>query len=714
MPSIKIKISGLFTFAIMILFGFCSHQLSGQTIELLEQETQTNEELSTTEKVKLDSLFMVIRNADSDTSIINLLLETGGVFYGVAPSLDSACNQLVIRLCSEAIPKALSAKEQIFLKGKMGLAQHYLGMHLCDIGQYSEAKQLMYSSIGIFDEINDQAELANAYSDLAYIFEWLNDLENAIKYYEKAYLLRSNSGIRSIYTAITANNLGKNYELQGQIKKAIDVLNEGIKVSYEVGDLSEVGLLHIQLSHCYEKVDEFEQAFSHLDKAYQVANKQGDTYTIGWVFTNKGVLYDDLNQDDSTLKYYLKGLEILKEYGASNEVAGAFENVGIAYLNFPKIDSAYFYFSQADSLYRKSDDHDGMHTIQMNYGDLELLKKNFQKAISIFSHELKYSLKTKNIDYQYICYDRLYDAYKALGKHQMALQMHEAYWGLKSKSKSIDNKKTLWKYQYQSEYEAQAREDSLRHQQALVLASLKLKNTQQKNTIIITIVVALLLVAIAIILLIRSQTQKKLQELDIKTKEETLKAMLRGQEKERTRISKELHDGVGAELVSANLKLSNNKNSEAQSIIKNTLQNVRSISHRLIPPRIEMQSIEQSISSYINSIKKSVPFTIHFQAIGNFTPLSSEQKTSLYRIVQEGLSNIIKHANACEVNIQLTEESKEVTLMIEDDGKGFVQTQSNSGIGLENMKSRTANMNGEININSHPNQGTTILISLQL
>jgi signal transduction histidine kinase len=204
-----------------------------------------------------------------------------------------------------------------------------------------------------------------------------------------------------------------------------------------------------------------------------------------------------------------------------------------------------------------------------------------------------------------------------------------------------------------------------------------------------------------------------------------LKALIAGEEKERKRISQELHDGLGAVLATVKMRISsisdkspniiNNDNYlKAEELIDEACQTVRDISHRMTPFILEQNGLEYAISELCLTISQTQKIEIHFNPYQIDLIESDILKITIYRVTQELVKNIIKHAEATEVIVQVTVEDENIEVLVEDDGKGFDTTQIKGGIGLDNIRSRVEYLKGSLEIESEINKGSTFLINLPL
>jgi signal transduction histidine kinase len=202
-------------------------------------------------------------------------------------------------------------------------------------------------------------------------------------------------------------------------------------------------------------------------------------------------------------------------------------------------------------------------------------------------------------------------------------------------------------------------------------------------------------------------------------------SVIDGQEQERQRLSRELHDGLGQHILAIKMKLERAEKAnpdlkqqiidEAKNLLTAASREVVSMSENLMPPVLTQFGLISAIENLCEDIRinKDVVITFNFNEIPeNF---DSNIKIYLYRIIQEALNNIVKHAEATIVDVSFLFENKTINLAISDNGKGFDITQKRkAGNGIYNMNDRAEILGGTFNIISAPGQGTTILVKLKI
>ena len=251
------------------------------------------------------------------------------------------------------------------------------------------------------------------------------------------------------------------------------------------------------------------------------------------------------------------------------------------------------------------------------------------------------------------------------------------------------------------------------------------KQISQRN-IIISITVLLILILIFSSILIISYKNKIRSNNIIASKNKEIsnqKSNIEGQELERKRIAKELHDGIASNLASIKLRLIDNQlksnNEGLQDIIiqiDESCKEVRAISHNLLPlnfTNITLNNLLIDLGNKFNSSNKLNIELEYFQKDENVI-ISENIKLEIYRIVQELLHNIIKHAQASVATISLLIENDEVYLGVDDNGIGFIVEADKKGVGITNIESRIISLSGKFIIDSKLGRGTAVNINFPL
>jgi signal transduction histidine kinase len=217
------------------------------------------------------------------------------------------------------------------------------------------------------------------------------------------------------------------------------------------------------------------------------------------------------------------------------------------------------------------------------------------------------------------------------------------------------------------------------------------------------------------------QLSDKDQQIN-KERARRMKAAFDGQDIERQRLSRELHDGLGQSLIAQKLRLESLQTNK-EGIDLRQLDNlkrcadqlvdeVRRISNALMPAQLIQFGLAAALRQHCEEVAGYSKVEIKFDATGNFEHLSKKTKTYLFRIVQEALNNVVKHSEATIVSVELATTREHLFLSIADNGCGFDKSSICKGNGLNNMKERTELLNGSLVMNSMTGKGTTIEIQI--
>ncbi len=206
-----------------------------------------------------------------------------------------------------------------------------------------------------------------------------------------------------------------------------------------------------------------------------------------------------------------------------------------------------------------------------------------------------------------------------------------------------------------------------------------------------------------------------LSEKLIIEEKKNLTAFIKGEDKERKRISKELHDNIGSQLGYLKRFVSDKfKDEKINNAIDTICNDVRTLSHEISPSDLGFVGLENAVSDLAKNLSDQTSLQVDFNSFNFPKHLSEETETQLYRIIQEALNNIFKHANAKHIDIQFIGHPDSANISIEDDGKGIGTINNEEGLGIKNMKSRTQQVGGTIEIDSNTNKGTSIIITIPI
>lgn len=323
-------------------------------------------------------------------------------------------------------------------------------------------------------------------------------------------------------------------------------------------------------------------------------------------------------------------------------------------------------------------------------------------------------------------YQKLARLHFLTGNFKDAYNYQVKYAAFKDSFYSKQNTRTI--AEVESRFQWAQKERALSEKQLqLTQKDLALEKSNRNVLYALSGVVILLLVATMFYFQGRNRKRAfafKLQAMKQQQEIEMLQAMMRGEEKERSRIAKDLHDGVAGILAAAKMHLRGIVNREKQvensedfrqtmSLLDDATIEVRKTSHNLMPEVLLQHGLDEALRRYCTNVSNDA-LTIQYDSWGELERLNNTFELSVYRIVQELLNNIIKHSQATEAIVQLNHREGVLSITVEDNGVGFEMNENSSnGIGIQSLLARVDAMNGKMEIDSKSDQGVSVYIELE-
>lgn len=586
------------------------------------------------------------------------------------------------------------------------------------LGRYYYRKAWLYNSQNI-----DSLEILRTY-----LLKSIDHFEKAGKYY------RHNQAYMKIGTSLYHSNM---------TDSALYFLHKSLEEKY----MKETSAPHYGVyKNVYFFVGNIHFLSSRVDSALKyshmivdLAEKNNDAWTVAEHTMFIGDFYDEIGEYNKSLDYYLKAAKLFLQIGdyiyashcnqfAANQLSG----------HFNRQEEAIILFEEAIELAQKGGNKDleadCLFLMAISYER----KGEYNKAIDILkqsaalydsigvkeqSNKVRYSImlafkRSGQIDsarvylhkidpYDYkLPYDTVTHNYP-LGDQELKTRLDYANIVASMNTEKFD----ILSAQY---YEKEA-------------ASLRLR--------IWFISIAAILIIIALLLFYARQRQKVKAEklaryaeekeyeyatLQNETEMRLIRKYIDGLESERERLSKELHDGVCNDLLAMEIKLKNIDGSKHEfekqmEFLSRIRENIRQVSHELMPPAFQYADIDEMLYDYTSHIDKPENTIVEYlsETDTDWNSIPKDIAYEIYRIVQEALGNSIKHSSAGQINIRLIKSGNSLNIEIQDNGTGFDISQSHRGIGIRTIHERVKSVGGELTIDSGSN-GTYVKASFKI
>ncbi len=533
---------------------------------------------------------------------------------------------------------------------------------------------------------NEQAK-AGALNVLGNMYLSAEKIKEAMECYTKAIdICKKNNDYKNLSRAyIGMYNFHKQ---SNQYDIAAVFVNNNLKLSEQYNYLpgiakSKYGMAALFDDHLYpEKKDTFNLTFKLMNEARDIWAKLKDTAQM--YRTQIGIA------------------EALSNYGLYDTAIATLENIKEILVDAFQQNFAAPYFFTLGKIYNEK------------AGAFNENKEYHLKAIENFNNAIEYAKMMNNSKYLLWSYNWLATSYRFIDDYKNAYQYKKRYSNLNDSLLDAGYLQSLSSAQHK--YEQEKKEKEIIKKNIL-------------NKILIGGAVALLLIGLLgyrNFIIKQKFQQQQITELEKDKQLLAIDAMLKGQEEERSRLAKDLHDGLGGMLSGVKLSFVNMKENmvmDAESVssfensimqLDNTIAELRKVAHNLMPEALVKFGLTNAILDFCNSMQLASKTKIIFEPMGTERQLSNTADLYVYRIIQELINNAIKHAAPNQILVQLTKTTDKVLLTVEDDGKGFNKEllQSATGIGMKNLQQRVDYFKGKIDFASQPGEGTSVNIEL--
>jgi two-component system, NarL family, sensor kinase len=526
--------------------------------------------------------------------------------------------------------------------------------------------------------------------DKGYILSFMANDEASIKSYQMAIdLAKKYKQYKK--AAMAFNNIGAIYANKEEYKEQIRLVREAIYyVSIPDADgkvySDKLAFFYLTISGAFSALEQLDSADFYLNKASSIVLKEKvNPDLLIYYYLSLGNLEASKSHTKASTDQYKNALDIARANNNSNRILQLTVSIGNNYFE----------------------------------------QKQYKDAISYFKESENYSVNLNNSAQLKEVYKILYDCYKKVSDKENAYYYLDKYFLLLDSLKIEENTEEF--AELEKKYSLKLKDQELSYFKELNTANEKA--IYQNKLIILALAGLILLGFLFAFIYLKQQklvrikdseiAQLKISETESLASIERSKAILQTQEDERTRIAKDLHDEVGGTLAALKLKLQNNdlnvNNHSAVDIVDQLAKSVRQISHNMMPDAIEKFGLKNALVGYISKLNMQSDTAFKFQMEElEHIKFSESREIAIYRIVQEILTNALKHAKAKVVYIQMYESEGELYISIEDDGIGFEMKEITEGIGLKNIRSRVNFLSGYLEYQSQVNKGTSIQINIPI
>jgi signal transduction histidine kinase len=572
----------------------------------------------------------------------------------------------------------LSETESDWLR--KGRTHNYRAIVYFEMGDYDMALMHNQRALELFELVNYTIGVATIKINVGNIRLYYGDYNDAVKlYYEGIEIYKQEEDTLRLMTSYM--NIGTLFYQNDYLQEALNYYTQALVWAKKIGYRYLMSDLHYNIGNTLFRMNIFDQYRNHLDTAIIYAEETNFIYGKVNIYNSLLRFYRLIGDKKEALHYTHLAIESAKIYGNPFNLAETYNAAGATYLLFNKTGEAYSYLSQALEL-------------AINYNYKQILSETLLNLSGYYSNTNNY---------------------------QQAYNLLSEYTQLADSLFTIEKQKEL--QELDRKYQLVKKESELKDQQLTI--ELKEREIYRKNQIITSSSVLIVFISVSLFLMYKVQENKKklakkeLQRIKTEREKEVVKALLEGEEKERSRIARELHDGINGNLAALKLNMTSLQNNSYNRLIDETMDDIRNLSHNLMPEVVVKFGLKEALDQFIHHTDHDNLIDIDYQFVGNPGLVSDEIALHTYRIIQELVSNTLKHAEASEMHIQLIINDGKLSIAVEDNGKGFEirmagKHPANSGIGLSNVENRITFLKGNFDIHSSTDTGTSINIEIPL
>lgn len=636
-----------------------------------------------------------------------------------------------------------NAKEKVMMLSRYASSKRYA----------PQTRKFINLAISSAKKEKDTFLIANTFYALGNYFYYNSKLDSSSIVLDKAfeYFQKNTNADPSLGASITSTKAGVYKKLGALVlatstfleaQKSLDTINTSNFSIEEKNRIKAKKMVVVNsLANLYNETENYNKALLYYNKALNVISTLDASMgrgNIGIILNNKGELLIKMNQLKEAKNVLIESKKLNLQYKLPERfIATNNLNLGKLYIKLNNKPKAILHIEKALQQYKTNKYTLGILKSLNERGNFFLNEKQLHKAKKDCENAKKIALQIKNAEELMKSCNCLYKTEKQFSNNKASLTNFELYSKIKD---SIFNEKNVRKItqlemQYQfdkKDAEQQLISEKKDAEQQLIIE----KKNKQKNQILAGFIIAMLL-AISLFFFFKKRLkyqqtiakqqekiyQQTVTELEQKSKLSSLQSMIKGQEEERNRIAQDLHDSLGGLLSTVKSHFTaifnNEKQKDKEVIIKKTNHlidesciEIRRISHNMMPHALKIAGLKGALLDMTDHLNQT-GITTSFE-MTNLPKINETNQIMIYRLVQELISNIKKHANATHILIQLIGVQNQLQITVEDDGKGFdykTALQQN-GAGLKNINNRVTYMDGIINWDTQPNVGTTVNITI--
>jgi len=635
---------------------------------------------------------------------------------------------------------AYSMSNKIHYKVGIVTSLNRLGTAYIFNKQFLLAEKIYLKVLNLETQAGNKYGIARANNQLSEIYRNKKDLSKALFYGLNSLRIFEELKQPSL-EALISNNIGLIYQNMGSYEQADKYLLKGLEIREQLKDEKNVAHSYINLGILYMVMKNYENSKEYFFKSERYFTKFYDDYELSKIYNNLGVLYFETGNNTLSQEYYDKAIKLKFKLGLKDTSSEIYNNLGALYYKKGDDQKAIQKFKKSIDIQEKYVSKNRLKEANINLGHIYFRNKEYDQAIKYYKNSLQTSENSRNKSEKLKALDGLYLAYSVKQDYDSAIYYSQQHNYLRD-SLEADYKKAV---DYREKFaRAQKKNEILKKDREIFRVNIKnLKLENQNNKILIyTLFTIFSLFILLFFLLTKWRVERQKKDIALKDKEleekkleqliknqeiKSYNEMLNTQDRERKRISQDLHDRIGSILSVAKVyyksgeeQLFQNKDfdlksfQKANELLDEACKEVRRISYEMSSGVLTKFGLVSAVEDLVITIRQTKIIEIEFIPVDLENRLENNIEIQIYRIIQELMNNILKYAEASHVTIQILKLKNKINIQVEDNGIGFNIDKQSSGMGLQNINSRVDSLGGKIDIDSVIERGTYVNIEIPI
>ena len=543
------------------------------------------------------------------------------------------------------------------------------------------------------------------------------------------------------FSSLALELLGDYFISREAYKKAITCYIACSKIEEKRNDETRIADMDEDLATVYYYMEVFDKSLRYSENALAIYRRHNDTLNIAKVLNHLGSLHSSreycekrseeqkLSDFSIAIGYFEESVKLCIYLKDESGVAKGYQNIAAVYNKLKKPEKALEYVQKSLEIFKKQKNPDAIAGALYTMGKTYFRLKNYNKSIACYTESEEIAKKnnlTGGIQY---LYEAMAQAYSEAGKYKPAYEYYLKYMTLRDSVYNSEKSKQI--LELETRYQTEKKEKEI----------IKLTSEKREKIFLLYALTGLILILFILAYfifknishkkLIAEQTieikERLIQELEKERQLIATKSVLKGEESERSRMARDLHDGLGGLLSGVKINLSSMKGNSiitsenaatfdhAIRLLDTSISELRRVAHNLMPETLNRYGLKTALNDFVTEMSTGQTPVLSFRFFGEDVRYQTQLELTMFRIAQELVNNALKHSAGTSISVQLIAETDRVCVQVVDNGKGFdASGKSGDGKGLISIRDRVTANNGRFEIESTPGEGTEATVEFLL